>query len=159
MQQEVSDSFNITMKEAKCLLLSLLFGRSLDRWRRGRPNLVGPTPPRLTRLCAELARARALLTEGHRKKGESQLTALSRRVQSVEQEVMSQIEAALSSGGYVTGTLVHDAIILQRADGDKATNEDKSAIFAIASTTLAELSAANGWSVSLRVGVSRPGGG
>ena len=159
MQQEVSDGFNISVKESKRLLLSLLFGRSLEKWRRERPQVAGPTPPRLTRLCGELARARVLLTEGHRKKGESQLTALSRIVQSVEQEIMSRIEAALCSRGYEIGTLVHDAIILQRADGGRSNNEDKSNISAIASATLAELSAANGWSFGLRVGVSRPGGG
>ena len=146
------------MQEAKRLLLSILFGRSLRKWKASRPNVTGPTPPRLELLCAEIAEARTLLTRGQRRKGESQLTTLSRIVQIAEQEVVEALEKALKGRGFIAGTLVHDALILQRSDCDQSSAVDKGTIQRTADEALATLGISKGWATRMRVSVLRPGG-
>ena len=158
MRREVADGYGIPMQEAKRLLLSILFGRSLRKWKASRPNVTGPTPPRLELLCAEIAEARTLLTCGQRRKGESQLTALSRIVQIAEQEVVEALEKALKGRGFIAGTLVHDALILQRSDCDQSSAVDKGTIQRTADEALATLGISKGWATRMRVSVLRPGG-
>ena len=157
LKDEVAEGFGVTRGDAKRLLLSVIFGRSIERWRRGRPDVVGPTPQKLRRFATEVAQAREMLTKGRRKKGESQLTALSRRVQEAERRLMDTVEAALAKRGYETGTLVHDALIVQREDGRVVTSEDKAAIQGIVSVAMAEFGCVEGWHTQVKMSVRRVG--
>ena len=80
---------------------------------------------------------------------------MSRIIQVAEQSVMSRLEGALKDLGYDAGTLVHDALIVQRVDRQATTGADKQAILAIADRTLAEIGVAEGWPLRLSVYVSR----
>jgi len=164
IRREVAEGFGISAPEAKRLLLSILFGRSLPKWRQERPDVVGPTPPRLRRLCSELAHARLILTRGRQRRGESQLTTISRLIQAAEQSVMKQLETAMREGGFEVGTLVHDALILQRPDrraptdlgsGRPPADPDGGKIASIADAALAEISSRASWPLRMRASVMR----
>ena len=99
-----------------------------------------------------------MLTRGFQRPGESQLSAMSRKVHAVEVEIMRKLEEALDEHGYEPGTLIHDAILVQRGDGSACDGEDRERIRAILESTLAEIGSAEGWHVPLQIGVSRPDG-
>ncbi len=64
---------------------------------------------------------------------------------------MSQLESAMKERGYEASTLVHDALILQRADPQMSTDLDRETIIATAETALAEIGAREGWPLRLNV--------
>jgi hypothetical protein len=158
LRSDVAEAFDIPIKDAKTLLLSVIFGRSIHSWRSNRPEVTGPTPAKLLQLCDELTQARALLTNGIRWKGESRLSALSRRIQVAERGIMDRLEVAFAENDFDTGTIVHDALILQRKDKRQSSSEDRGVIIGIAERTLAEIAQQERWAVPLRFTVLRPGG-
>jgi hypothetical protein len=68
---------------------------------------------------------------------------------------MSRLEAALKDHDYEAGTLVHDALIVQRSDLRVSTGTDKEAILSIAEKTLAEIGSRENWPLRLKVNVTR----
>ena len=157
LRRDVADGFGISMAEAKTLLLSVVFGRSITKWREARPGIVDPSPRGLIDFAREIAEARYVLTGGMGRNGESQLSALSRKVQAVESAIMTRIEGALYECGFDAGTLVHDAIIVQRRDGERCTGDDRVRIQSEVDKVLQEMSCTEGWHIPLGASVTRVG--
>jgi uncharacterized DUF497 family protein len=71
---------------------------------------------------------------------------------------MDRLEVAFAENDFDTGTIVHDALILQRKDKRQSSSEDRGVIIGIAERTLAEIAQQERWAVPLRFTVLRPGG-
>lgn len=155
LRSEVAEGLGIPIKEAKTLLLSVVFGRSVTKWRSSRPDVTKPTPPVLLTFVQELKEARAILAQGQRGSGEAELSALSRRIQGVESEIMDRLERALTGEGYEAGTLVHDALIVQKRDRSRCSGEDHRRVQGTVREVLRELEISEGWTVRLEASVGR----
>jgi hypothetical protein len=157
LRRDVKDAFGTTAREAKKLLLSMAFGRSLRKWTSARGMCAKAIPTKLRQFHEELARARVVITAGVQEEGESQLTAMARRVADVESEIMRRIEGTLGESGYEAGTLVHDAIIVQRRDRARCGPDDRERIAAVMSEELQKIKVEKNWELDLRMHIARAG--
>ena len=114
-------------------------------------------PARLTAFRDEVSRARSVLTTGLQATGKSQLTAFATIVAEAEAEIMTEVEMRLASKGYTAGTLVHDALIVQRDDGEACDTADRERIGETVHEALRAMSSSRRWSVVPQMSVNRAG--
>ena len=121
----VAEGFGTSTEAAKNLFLTLIFGGTVQSWAR-RWGVHGEKVHRTRNRSEgaslaygfemEVRRARSAIMVDRRVQGERPATTLQRFLSSMEEEVMQVVRTAVEVRGFSVGTLIHDALVLNRKD-------------------------------------------
>jgi len=121
----VAEGFGTSTEAAKNLFLTLIFGGTVQSWarrwgvhvekaRRSRNRSEGASLAYGFEM--EVRRACSAIMADRRVQGERPATTLQRFLSSMEEEVMQVARTAVEVRGFSVGTLIHDALVLNRKD-------------------------------------------
>jgi hypothetical protein len=159
----VAEGFGTTTEAAKNLFLTLMFGGTVRSWaRRWHVDEAKACESRNRSEGARLAfgfasevrKASSAILEGEKRHGEKPATTLQRRLSRMEEEVMGVAKRAVEARGFAVGTLIHDALIVNKkgseGDGDAERSEIAMAVECAIQGYVNEL----GWRSKVEGGVS-----
>ena len=149
VRRQVADEYRTSMKAAKQLFNSVMFGRSVAKWKRVEKIQATAKSGLAEEFEKEMKRARVLIAEKELKKcratsGKSDKTLMAEAVSREEEKIMLKIQQRLEKLGWKTGTLIHDAIIVQKQGQEPESAEQKELAEAV-ETALTEAMEERGW--------------
>ena len=117
---EVAKQLIVTVLQMKKGVIALLFGMKLLKWKRSEGIPDSTRSASLERLEKEIKAARVLITDdevrsGKAKSSDKSTRILSRAVERVEEQLMSNLSSFLKGRGWETSSLIHDEIVIQRS--------------------------------------------
>ena len=148
VRRKVAQSYRTSVTAAKKCFNSVMFGGSISKWKRVWKVESSAKSEVAEAFEKEMRRARILIAEqeiknsgGREKRSDKTLTheAVGRE----EEKLMLKIQQATSKLGWETGTLIHDAIIVQRKSNQDPT--EQRALEPAVETALFEEMAERGW--------------
>ena len=150
VRRQVAENYRTSAKAAKKLFNSLMFGGSIAQWKRVWKVEREAKSELAEAFEKEMRRARVLIAEqeikrsGARQK-KSDKTWMSEAVSREEERIMLKMQQATARLGWETGTLIHDAIIVQRMSNEDPTEQRK--LEQAVDTALCEAMEERGWTV------------
>ena len=150
VRQQVAENYRTSVKAAKKLLNSLMFGGSVAQWKRKFKVERGTKSELAEAFEKEMRRARILIAEreikrsGSREK-KSDKTWMSEAVSREEEGIMLRMQQETTKLGWETGTLIHDAIIVQRKSIQNTA--EKKELERAVETALSEAMVERGWAI------------
>ena len=130
VRKQVAQSYRTSVTAAKKCFNSVMFGGSISKWKRVWKVDSSAKSEVAEAFEKEMRRARILIAEqeiknsGAREK-RSDKTLTHEAVGREEERLMLKIQQAAGKMGWETGTLIHDAIIVQRKDEQDPTEQRK----------------------------------
>lgn len=130
-----------------------LFGGSLAKWKREK-NVDDTARSEIAeRFEKETKRARVLIAEAEKRRGRHNTrkdsTLVSRAVGRVEEQITKRLATELEKNGWHVGTLIHDAIIIERKDRNVDAHKEKAEITRIVHEALEQEMCERGWGAGL----------
>ena len=130
VRKQVAQDYRTSVKAAKQCFNLLMFGGSISKWKRVWKVPREAQSPIAEAFEKEMRRARVLIAEQELKRSgtrarKSDETLMSEAVSRAEEAIMLKIQQAVGKLGWETGTLIHDAIIVQRKDEQDPTEQKK----------------------------------
>ena len=149
MRRQVAEDFHTSMKAAKKLFNSVMFGRSIAKWMKVEKIRDTAKSSIAEKFEKEMKKARVLIAEEELKKsrgrdGKSDKTLMAEAVSREEEFIMLKIQRSLEKLGWKTGTLIHDAITVQK-QGQEIESAEHAKLSKAVETTLAEAMEERGW--------------
>ena len=158
---EIAKQLGVSVLQVKKGVSALLFGKDLVKLKRSMDIPDGTRSAPLERLEKEIKAARVLITDDEVKSGRAKSTdkptrILSRAVERIEVDLMTELISFLHGQGWVTSSLVHDEITIQRCAKFENQNEELQSLKNSAKLSLRDFEDSRGWPPgSLRVDVQR----
>ena len=148
VRKQVAEDYRTSVTAAKKCFNSLMFGGSIAKWKRVWKVAKEAQSPIAEAFEKEMRRARVLIAEQELKRSgarakKSDETLMSEAVSRAEESIMLKLQQATGRLGWETGTLIHDAIIVQRKSNQDPT--EQRALEQAVETALFEEMAERGW--------------
>ncbi len=116
VRERVAQEFGVGVTQVKKCFNRLIFGGSIDGWKRATGVETRKESREVREFARELAKARVLIAEAERRRDNettgTDRAVLSRVVEREEERVMRQMRDRLEAKGWKVTALIHDAIIL-----------------------------------------------
>ena len=130
VRKQVAEDYRTSVKAAKKCFNLLMFGGSIANWKRKFKVKSEAQSPIAEAFEREMRRARVLIAEQELKRlgagaKKSNATLMSEAVSRAEEGIMLKIQQATGKLGWETGTLIHDAIYVQRKSSQDPTERSK----------------------------------
>ena len=118
-RRRVAQSYRTSVKGAKKLFNVVMFGGSISRWKQSWKVSSTAKSEIAEEFEKEMRRARILIAEQELKRcgareRKSDKTLMAEAVSREEERIMLKIQQHVEKQGWKTGTLIHDAIIVQK---------------------------------------------
>ena len=144
----MAQDYRTSVKAAKKCFTLLMFGGSISKWKQVWKVPREAQSPIAEAFEKEMRRARVLIAEQELKRSgtrarKSDETLMSEAVSRAEEAIMLKIQRAVSELGWETGTLIHDAVIVQRVSKYDPTEQRK--LERAVDTALSEAMEERGW--------------
>ena len=128
VRRQVAEDYRTSVTAAKKCFNSLMFGGSIAKWKRVWKVAKEAQSPIAEAFEKEMRRARVLIAEQELKRSgarakKSDETLMSEAVSRAEESIMLKLQQATGRLGWETGTLIHDAIIVQRKSNQDPTEQ------------------------------------
>ena len=149
VRRQVADEYRTNMKTAKKLFNCVMFGRSVAKWKKVE-KIQGTAKSSIAeKFEAEMKKARVLIAEKELRRcrtrdGKSDKTLMAEAVTREEERIMLKIQQEVEKLGWKTGTLIHDAIIVQK-QGQEPESAEQAKLSEAVETALAEAMEERGW--------------
>ena len=149
VRRQVADDYRTSMKAAKKLFNSVMFGRSVAKWKKVEKIRDTAKSSIAEKFEKEMKKARVLIAEQELKKcrgrdGKSDRTLMAEAVSREEEFIMLKIQRNLEKLGWKTGTLIRDAITVQK-QGQEFESAEQAKLSKAVEATLAEAMEERGW--------------
>ena len=130
VRKQVAQDYRTSVKAAKKCFNLLMFGGSISKWKQVWKVPREAKSPIAEAFEKEMRRARVLIAEHELKRSgarakKSDGTLMSEAVSREEEAIMLRIQQAAGELGWETGTLIHDAVIVQRKSNQDPTEQRK----------------------------------
>ena len=153
VRAQAAKEYGTTSNKVKRAFNRMLFGGSLAKWKREEGIPETAYSEIVERFEKEMKRARVLIAETEKRRGQvrtrKDATLVSNAVGRTEEQITRKLTAELEKQGWHTGTLIHDAIIIERKDEKTDSHREKAEITRIVQETLEEEMNARGWGAGL----------
>ena len=122
--------YRTNVTAAKKLFNSVMFGRSVAKWKKVEKIQSTAQSSIAEQFENEMEKARVLIAEQELKKcrvrdGKSDKTLMAEAVSREEEKIMLKMQQSLEELGWKTGTLIHDAIVVQKQGHELKSVEQK----------------------------------
>ena len=149
VRKQVAQSYRTSVTAAKKCFNSVMFGRSVGKWKKVEKIQSTAKSSIAEKFETEMKKARVLIAEKELKKcrardGKSDKTLMAEAVSREEEKIMLKIQRSLEQLGWKTGTLIHDAIIVQK-QGQEPESAEQMKLSKAVEETLTEAMAERGW--------------
>jgi len=145
LRQEVADDFNITTKKAKEGFNAIIFGQRLTSFKHKMQIAGNRNSETMYNFAKEMGRLSAAIVNdqgGRQCRSEAACrTLLSRTVEKEEEKLMRALRTALEQDGWKVGSLIHDAIIVEK----KNEARERETLYTATQNVLERVSEENGW--------------
>ena len=118
-RRQVAEEYDVAPRDAKACFNRVMFGGSIDVWKRARGVSKERRSGLMERFAWEMARARVLVAEARRSSNPGghylkDSTEMAKAVEKEEERLMSSLRARMEERGWRVGSLIHDAIVVER---------------------------------------------
>ncbi len=118
-RRQVAEEYDVAPRDAKACFNRVMFGGSIDVWKRARGVSKERRSGLMERFAWEMARARVLVAEARRSSNPGghylkDSTEMAKAVEKEEERLMSSLRARMEERGWRIGSLIHDAIVVER---------------------------------------------
>ena len=149
VRRQVADEYRTSMKAAKKLFNSVMFGRTVAKWKRVEKIQSTAKSNIAEKFEMEMKKARVLIAETElgrckAREGKSDKTLMAEAVTREEERIMLKIQRSVEKLGWKAGTLIHDAIIVQK-QGQEPESAEQAKLSKAVETALAEAMEERGW--------------
>ena len=130
VRKQVAAEYRTNVTAAKKLFNSVMFGRSVAKWKKVEKIQSTAKSSIAEQFEKEMKKARVLIAEQELKKcrvrdGKSDKTLMAEAVSREEEKIMLKMQQSLEELGWKTGTLIHDAIVVQKQGHELESVEQK----------------------------------